>query len=188
MIRSSLRVSCVVLTVRHVSIDNIRTTGQKILTFQRSRLERVQLKTHPLFHCKNRTAFLPTQSRFPKGETATVRLWLNTVSCHNITKCITSLRCPHRILSPLPEFQTRTRTTMSENVAASAGLVSTDQIHGGMEATNLPRRFDGFDLATALLLGAITAIALWTFHDYAVSNDEGLQHHYGQLILEYYRN
>ena len=77
---------------------------------------------------------------------------------------------------------------MSENVAASAGLVSTDQIHGGMEATNLPRRFDGFDLATALLLGAITAIALWTFHDYAVSNDEGLQHHYGQLILEYYRS
>jgi Dolichyl-phosphate-mannose-protein mannosyltransferase len=77
---------------------------------------------------------------------------------------------------------------MSENVAASAGLVSTDQIHGGAEATNLPRRFDGFDLATALLLGAITAIALWTFHDYAVSNDEGLQHHYGQLILEYYRS
>ena len=41
---------------------------------------------------------------------------------------------------------------------------------------------------TALLIIAITAIALWTFRDYAVSNDEGLQHHYGQLILEYYRS
>jgi hypothetical protein len=77
---------------------------------------------------------------------------------------------------------------MSENVAASAGLATTGQIHGGVEMTKLPRRFDGFDLATVLLLVAITAIALWTFHDYAVSNDEGLQHHYGQLILEYYRS
>ena len=77
---------------------------------------------------------------------------------------------------------------MSENVAASAGLAASGQIHSGVEMRKLLRRFDGFDLATALLLVAITAIALCTFHDYAVSNDEGLQHHYGQLILEYYRS
>ena len=49
-------------------------------------------------------------------------------------------------------------------------------------------RADPFDLATWLLLAALVAIALWTYHDYAVSNDEGLQHHYGELILQYYRS
>ena len=49
-------------------------------------------------------------------------------------------------------------------------------------------RADPFDLATCLLLAALVAIALWTYHDYAVSNDEGLQHHYGELILQYYRS
>ena len=52
----------------------------------------------------------------------------------------------------------------------------------------LLRRADPFDLATWLLVAALVAIALWTFHDYAVSNDEGLQHHYGELILRYYRS
>jgi hypothetical protein len=32
----------------------------------------------------------------------------------------------------------------------------------------------------------VVAVALWTFKDYAVSNDEGVQHHYGELILAYY--
>jgi len=54
--------------------------------------------------------------------------------------------------------------------------------------TKLRRHFGAFDLATALLIITISSIALWTFRDYAVSNDEGLQHHYGQLILEYYRS
>jgi hypothetical protein len=49
-------------------------------------------------------------------------------------------------------------------------------------------RADAFDLATWLLLAALVAIALCTYHDYAVSNDEGLQHHYGELILQYYRS
>ena len=52
----------------------------------------------------------------------------------------------------------------------------------------LLRRADPFDLASWLLLAALVGIALWTFHDYAVSNDEGLQHHYGELILRYYRS
>ena len=47
-------------------------------------------------------------------------------------------------------------------------------------------RFDPFDVATIILLAAIAAVALWTFRDYAISNDEGVQHHYGELILAYY--
>jgi hypothetical protein len=47
-------------------------------------------------------------------------------------------------------------------------------------------RFDPFDVATITLLAAIAAVALWTFRDYAVSNDEAVQHHYGELILNYY--
>lgn len=77
---------------------------------------------------------------------------------------------------------------MSENITESAGLATTNQIHGPSQIMKLPRHIGAFDLATALLIVAIASIALLTFHDYAVSNDEGLQHHYGQLILEYYRS
>ncbi len=77
---------------------------------------------------------------------------------------------------------------MSENVAGSVGPATADQIDDRTGTAKLPRRFDAFDLATTLLIIAITGIALWTVRDYAVSNDEGLQHHYGQLILEYYRS
>jgi len=47
-------------------------------------------------------------------------------------------------------------------------------------------RFDPFDIATVALLAALVVVALWTFRDYAISNDEGVQHHYGELILNYY--
>src|SRR6201992_1668864 len=45
-----------------------------------------------------------------------------------------------------------------------------------------------YDVATCLLLTALAAIALFTFRDYAISNDEGVQHHYGELIIAYYRS
>ena len=32
------------------------------------------------------------------------------------------------------------------------------------------------------------AIALFTFRDYAISNDEGVQQHYGELIVAYYQS
>ncbi|HEY6578142.1 MAG TPA: hypothetical protein VIY09_02365 [Rhizomicrobium sp.] len=47
---------------------------------------------------------------------------------------------------------------------------------------------DPYDIATCLLLAAIAALALVTFRDYAISNDEGVQHHYGELIIAYYRS
>ena len=45
-----------------------------------------------------------------------------------------------------------------------------------------------YDFATCVLLAAIATIALCTFRDYAISNDEGVQHHYGELIIAYYRS
>src|SRR5919198_3240470 len=43
-----------------------------------------------------------------------------------------------------------------------------------------------FDLASALLIAALVIIAVLTFEDYAISNDEEVQHRYGELILAYY--
>ncbi len=77
---------------------------------------------------------------------------------------------------------------MSESVSACAGQAMNDQIGGRSRTANLSRHSGVFDLATVLLIVTIISLALWTFRDYAVSNDEGLQHHYGQLILEYYRS
>jgi hypothetical protein len=47
---------------------------------------------------------------------------------------------------------------------------------------------DPYDIATCLLLIAVAVLALFTFRDYAISNDEGVQHHYGELIIAYYRS
>ncbi len=59
---------------------------------------------------------------------------------------------------------------------------------------SLPRRrisqhsTDPFDLAAVLLLAGLFVLVLATFKQYAVSNDEGLQHHYGELIIAYYKS
>jgi hypothetical protein len=47
---------------------------------------------------------------------------------------------------------------------------------------------DPYDIATCLLVAALAVLALLTFRDYAISNDEGVQHHYGELIIAYYRS
>src|SRR4051794_39763028 len=47
---------------------------------------------------------------------------------------------------------------------------------------------DPCDLLTAALLAALVAAALLTFRDYAISNDEGVQQRYAELIIEYYRS
>jgi hypothetical protein len=47
-------------------------------------------------------------------------------------------------------------------------------------------RFDAYDLATIVLVAVLAVIALCTFRDYAISNDEAVQHHYGELIIAYY--
>src|SRR6266576_1330882 len=47
-------------------------------------------------------------------------------------------------------------------------------------------RTDAYDIATIVLIAALVVIALLTYKDYAISNDEGVQHHYGELIIAYY--
>ena len=47
-------------------------------------------------------------------------------------------------------------------------------------------RHDAFDIASWLLIVALLLVALLTFHDYAISNDEEVQHRYGELIVAYY--
>ena len=45
---------------------------------------------------------------------------------------------------------------------------------------------DRYDLAVAVLLVVLLALALATFDSYAISNDEELQQRYGELIISYY--
>jgi Dolichyl-phosphate-mannose-protein mannosyltransferase len=47
-------------------------------------------------------------------------------------------------------------------------------------------RLDGYDLAAALLFGALILLVAFTFRDYAISNDEEVQQRYGELIVAYY--
>jgi len=47
-------------------------------------------------------------------------------------------------------------------------------------------RFEPCDIATVMLLAALVVVALLTYKDYAISNDEGVQRHYGELIIAYY--
>ena len=58
-------------------------------------------------------------------------------------------------------------------------------------ASSLARRLSiaGFwDLLFALLVVILFVLVAATFREYAVSNDEGLQQHYGDLIIAYYRS
>jgi hypothetical protein len=47
-------------------------------------------------------------------------------------------------------------------------------------------RFEPCDIATATLLATLVLVALLTCRDYAISNDEGVQRHYGELVIAYY--
>jgi hypothetical protein len=47
-------------------------------------------------------------------------------------------------------------------------------------------RAHGCDIAAAGLIAALVVIAFCTFKGYAISNDEDVQHHYGELIIAYY--
>ena len=54
------------------------------------------------------------------------------------------------------------------------------------KATRFPARLDVCDVATGTLIAALVVIALVTCRDYAISNDEAVQHRYGELIIAYY--
>jgi Dolichyl-phosphate-mannose-protein mannosyltransferase len=47
---------------------------------------------------------------------------------------------------------------------------------------------DPFDIGSAVLLAVLVLLALTTFRDYAITNDEWVQHHYGELVIAYYKS
>ena len=47
-------------------------------------------------------------------------------------------------------------------------------------------RVSRYDVAAMLLLGTLIALIVFTFGDYAISNDEEVQQHYGEMIIAYY--
>ncbi|WP_412771844.1 ArnT family glycosyltransferase [Nitrobacter sp.] len=47
---------------------------------------------------------------------------------------------------------------------------------------------DLYDLGSIVLLGILVILVLTTFRSYAITNDEWIQHRYGELIVAYYRS
>jgi hypothetical protein len=50
------------------------------------------------------------------------------------------------------------------------------------------RRLNPFDLGAIVLIAALLGLVLLTFRDYSISNDEAVQHRYGEMIIAYYRS
>ncbi len=71
-------------------------------------------------------------------------------------------------------------------VIAARLLDGADNALPWSKATRWIRRFYVYDVATLVLITTLVVIALGTFKDYAISNDEAVQHHYGELITAYY--
>jgi hypothetical protein len=100
--------------------------------------------------------------------------------------------------------------SLGRDAAADAGIPSMRSAHNGLLArhaqcgeqgsgcnptmtiANTPYRrswrgrVDPFDLASFILICALVGLVLLTVRDYAISNDEEVQHRYGELILAYY--
>jgi hypothetical protein len=70
-------------------------------------------------------------------------------------------------------------------------VTATGLKRAGSEALRKVRRLQRVSLYNATTLGALAAlivIALATYGSYAISNDEPVQQHYGELIIAYYRS
>ena len=79
----------------------------------------------------------------------------------------------------------RSRVTEASSIGKSVPDIP-EKASPWREASRLTARFHNYDTVTVVFIVTIAVIALWTFKDYAISNDEGVQHHYGELILDYY--
>src|SRR5260370_40336930 len=86
-------------------------------------------------------------------------------------------------------MRTRSERMMTEVKLAGAyipGIVK--RASTSRSAMTWMARFEASDIATVVLLAALVVIALTTYKDYSISNDEGVQHHYGELIIAYYKS
>ena len=77
---------------------------------------------------------------------------------------------------------------MSDSVAAVDGTVCGKQGVDRRPVLDIFRHLSGYDLAIIAGLAILVFLALLTYGGYAISNDEPVQHHYGELILDYYRS
>ena len=83
----------------------------------------------------------------------------------------------------MTDFVTDRLDSPSREYVAAAGLSSRLKDIARWIASR-----DIFDLASWIALLSLMVIALATFDDYAISNDEGVQHRYGELIIAYYKS
>jgi hypothetical protein len=60
------------------------------------------------------------------------------------------------------------------------------RLQGWMRRYPRLARVEPFDFASIVLIAGLLVLALATFRDYAISNDEEVQHRYGELIVAYY--
>jgi hypothetical protein len=67
------------------------------------------------------------------------------------------------------------------HVAAKSALLA-ERVMEALKPSN------PYDRLTLAVFAALAAAVWFTFRDYAISNDEGVQHHYGELIIAYYRS
>lgn len=77
------------------------------------------------------------------------------------------------------------RETVDDYGAGWAGKADNSLIRRTMRAV-LAR--DPYDLASVVLLVVLVGLVIATFRDYAITNDEWIQHRYGELILAYYKS
>lgn len=66
--------------------------------------------------------------------------------------------------------------------------VPMDRRSGARRYFRTMAKWDLSDLGSVFLLVALAILVLATFRDYAITNDEWIQHRYGQLIVAYYRS
>ncbi|HEX7791479.1 MAG TPA: glycosyltransferase family 39 protein, partial [Afipia sp.] len=82
---------------------------------------------------------------------------------------------------------------MTDSISGELGVSGRDLAGAGIGerlkrfARWLGKR-NAFDLASCTALAGLVILAIWTFQDYAISNDEGIQHQYGELIIAYYKS
>ena len=78
-------------------------------------------------------------------------------------------------------------------MTAAGGQATIPRVRGEVRLPGLYLRLrarlvacDRYDLAVAALLIVLLALAFATYDSYAISNDEEVQQHYGELIVSYY--
>jgi hypothetical protein len=62
------------------------------------------------------------------------------------------------------------------------------QVTRGRRLFSFISTYDPFDFAALLLLSGLALLVALTYGDYGISNDEGVQQHYGELIIRYYQS